>query len=69
MYRDLKASNILVLEEGKVKLIDFGLSINKLTATDYCGTLHAMSPSVILQKEYNYKSDLYSLGILFFELL
>ncbi|KAL4455131.1 hypothetical protein ABPG74_006513 [Tetrahymena malaccensis] len=74
IYRDLKASNIIVDQYGKVTLIDLGYTKkieNELT-NSFCGTIHMIAPELYDQnledKGYSYEVDVYSIGILIFEL-
>jgi serine/threonine-protein kinase len=75
IHRDLKPSNIMVLSDGTLKLTDFGIAkatdLEGLTATNCTvGTAAYMSPEQCKgQRDIGHKSDLYSLGILFYELL
>ena len=74
IYRDIKPENILVDHEGHLKLVDFGLCKegiwNGETTTDtYCGTMDYMAPEILLRKDYDCGADLWSLGILIYEML
>jgi serine/threonine protein kinase len=72
LYRDLKASNLLLDETGIVKLVDFGLSkeIGENGKTkSICGTAHSLPPEIYDPEGYGYSIDYFSLGILAFELL
>jgi serine/threonine-protein kinase len=74
VHRDLKPSNLMILADGTIKLTDFGiakdLDVTQLTATNSTvGTAAYMSPEQCTGKEITFKSDLYSLGIVFYELL
>ena len=67
IHRDVKSENILLNHEGIAKLADFGVSTQlmhsfskKITKT---GTPFYMSPEVIMQNKYDYKCDIWSLGI------
>jgi serine/threonine protein kinase len=75
IHRDLKPSNIMVLSDGTLKLTDFGIAkdtdLEGLTQTNCTvGTASYMSPEQCKgQTNLTHKSDLYSLGVLFYELL
>jgi eukaryotic-like serine/threonine-protein kinase len=75
IHRDLKPSNIMVLPDGTLKLTDFGIAkdtdLEALTQTNCTvGTAAYMSPEQCKgQSDLTHKSDLYSLGVLFYELL
>jgi predicted Ser/Thr protein kinase len=75
IHRDLKPSNLMVLPDGTVKLTDFGIAkdtdVTALTAANCTvGTAAYMSPEQCRgERDLNHKSDLYSLGVLFYELL
>ena len=71
IHRDLKLENIMIQEDGYVKLIDFGLSkfleANKYTST-IAGTVMYMAPE-ILNEEHDKNADWWSVGCLMYELL
>jgi serine/threonine protein kinase len=74
LYRDLKPENILLDNEGHLKLIDFGFAkqmknIYKDRAWTVCGTPAYTAPEVLLGQGYNYKADIWSLGVLMCEIL
>ncbi|MDD6632982.1 MAG: serine/threonine-protein kinase [Lachnobacterium sp.] len=75
IHRDLKPANIYMLGNGKVKILDFGLSklidYTSITNTgDQLGTPLYMSPEQISDsKNIDYRSDYYALGVILFELL
>jgi serine/threonine-protein kinase len=75
VHRDLKPSNLMVLKDGTVKLTDFGIAkdtdVTALTnANSTVGTAAYMSPEQCRgARDIGHKSDLYSMGIMFYELL
>ncbi|HEY7699187.1 MAG TPA: serine/threonine-protein kinase, partial [Vicinamibacteria bacterium] len=73
IHRDVKPRNVFLTEDGDVKLLDFGLahiSQSTLTVTgQVMGSPHYMSPEQVLGKRADPRSDIFSLGSLFYELL
>ncbi|MFC1629387.1 serine/threonine protein kinase, partial [Gemmatimonadota bacterium] len=74
LHRDVKSANIMVSMEGRVKVMDFGLAHletrSKLTRTGTTmGTLSYSSPEQISGRLVDARSELFSLGVVFYELL
>ena len=71
MHRDLKPSNILVNTQGFVKLCDFGVSVQLIDsiARTYIGTSAYMSPERLKGENYRMRAEIWSLGVLMFELV
>ncbi|OMJ73927.1 hypothetical protein SteCoe_27269 [Stentor coeruleus] len=72
LHRDIKGQNIFLMKNGMIKLGDFGIS-KVLTSTmdkarTMVGTPYYLSPEIVEGKPYNFKSDVWSLGVLLYEL-
>jgi len=69
LHRDIKPENILISGD-KIKIIDFGWSNqNDDFRNTYCGTPDYLSPEMIMGTGHNEKLDIWTLGILMYELL
>ena len=71
MHRDIKPENLLVSNNGILKLCDFGSCArnNDASRVKFCGTIDYMAPEVVSNKESDEKADVWSLGILLYEML
>lgn len=73
LHRDLKGQNIFLMASGQIKLGDFGIA-RVLEATKDCaksmvGTPYYLSPEIIQEKPYAFKSDVWSLGVVLYEMV
>jgi eukaryotic-like serine/threonine-protein kinase len=72
VHRDIKPANIMVVSGTEVKIADFGAAILKksqVVQTAQMGSPYYMSPEQIQSKQVNFHTDMYSLGVVLYELL
>lgn len=75
VHRDIKASNVMINQSGDVKVMDFGLAKGNFEGDDLTqtgvimGTPRYMAPEQASAKEIDARADIYSLGVIFFELV
>lgn len=74
IHRDVKSQNVLIKDDGTIKLSDFGIAMAsgamQITHKDsILGSVHYLAPEISKGKQASMQSDIYSLGIVFYELL
>ncbi|CAD2218413.1 protein kinase [Angomonas deanei] len=75
MHRDLKTPNVMLMKVGLIKLGDFGFSrkydesVSNNVGNTFCGTPYYLAPELWRQQPYSYKADIWSLGVMCYELM
>ena len=72
IHRDIKPENILIKDGNIIKICDFGWCVQSdhmQQRNTFCGTLEYMAPEMIQNKNHNHTLDIWSLGILLYELV
>jgi len=72
LHRDLKTQNVFLMETGQIKLGDFGIAKVLESTKDYAktmvGTPYYLSPEIIEDRPYSFKSDIWSCGVVLYEM-
>ncbi len=72
IHRDVKPENVLIADDGRIKIGDFGLARAVTTSTStgtLIGTIGYLSPELVLGRPADTRSDIYSVGIMLYEML
>lgn len=71
LHNDIKPDNLFLLSDGNIKICDFGIvtHANSKEQKELHGTVKYLAPEVVQYHKQSYQSDIYSLGIVFFEFL
>ncbi|MCI5722772.1 MAG: Stk1 family PASTA domain-containing Ser/Thr kinase [Erysipelotrichaceae bacterium] len=74
IHRDIKPQNIIVKSDGSLKILDFGIatakgSVQLTQANNVMGSVHYLAPELAKGEPASFQSDIYALGVVFYEML
>lgn len=72
IHRDVKPENVLIADDGRIKIGDFGLARAVTTSTStgaLIGTVAYLSPELVMGRQADARSDIYSVGIMLYEMI
>ncbi|XP_065102741.1 protein kinase C zeta type isoform X1 [Paramisgurnus dabryanus] len=73
IYRDLKLDNVLLDQDGHIKLTDYGMCKEGIrpgdTTSTFCGTPNYIAPEILRGEDYGFSVDWWALGVLMFEMM
>ena len=69
IHRDIKSQNIFLKSEGDILIGDFGVSKKDNIAATFIGSPYYVSPEMVAGKKYSQMTDVWSLGVLFYEIV
>merc|ERR1712087_685912 len=69
IYRDLKPENLMISDNGYVKLVDFGFAKKRNNTCTLCGTPQYLAPEVIRNYSHGFAVDWWTLGVLLYEMI
>uniref|UniRef100_A0A8C1T6G2 Protein kinase C n=1 Tax=Cyprinus carpio TaxID=7962 RepID=A0A8C1T6G2_CYPCA len=73
IYRDLKLDNVLLDQDGHIKITDYGMCKEGIrpgdTTSTFCGTPNYIAPEILRGEDYGFSVDWWALGVLMFEMM